>query len=91
MLTERLAAIRRLGPRIPNIHVFHWTQDSAGQHERQPLSRAVTDWQRILNPLSRLDGDRFALLEFVVNDDPDQFLADAQALKNLVRGPELRS
>jgi 3-dehydroshikimate dehydratase len=87
-LTERLAGIRRLGQRISNIHVFHWIQDSAGQHSRQPLSGAVTDWQSLLNTLSRLDGDRFALLEFVLNDDPDQFLADAHTLKTLLQSQD---
>jgi len=84
-LTERLAGIRCLGKRISNIHVFHWIQGSAGEHSRQPLSSAATDWRSLLNTLSELDGDRFALLEFVLNDDPHQFLADARTLKGLLQ------
>ena len=87
-LTERLAGIRRLGKRISNIHVFHWIQDSAGEHSRQPLSGAATDWRSIFDTLSQLAGDRFALLEFVRNDDPDQFLADARTLKELLQSAE---
>jgi hypothetical protein len=41
-----------------------------------------------INALSALDGDRFALLEFVRNDDPDQFLADAGTLKRLLQSQE---
>jgi sugar phosphate isomerase/epimerase len=84
-LTERQAGIRRLGKRISNVHVFHWIQDSAGEHSRQPLSSAATDWLSLLNTLSELGGDRFALLEFVLNDYPDQFLADARTLKGLLQ------
>jgi sugar phosphate isomerase/epimerase len=84
-LTERLAGIRQLGKRISNVHVFHWIQDSAGEHSRQPLSGAATDWRSLLVTLSELDGDRFALLEFVRNDDPQQFLADARTLKGLLQ------
>ena len=87
-LTERLAGIRQLGQRISNIHVFHWIRDSLGQHSRQPLSSAAADWQIFFNTLSGLDGDRFALLEFVRNDDPDQFLADAGTLKRILQSRE---
>ena len=87
-LDERLAGIRRLGRRISNIHVFHWTRDSTGAHSRHPLLAAAADWKTLLDTLSRLDGDRFALLEFVLNDDPDRFLADADTLKALLRSRE---
>jgi sugar phosphate isomerase/epimerase len=84
-LTEREAGIRRLGRRISNIHVFHWIQDSAGEQSREPLFSGASDWRCLLNTLSQLGGDRFALLEFVLNDDPDQFLADARTLKGLLQ------
>jgi 3-dehydroshikimate dehydratase len=90
-LPERLAGIRQLGQRISNIHVFHWIRDSLGQQSRQPLSSAAADWQIFFNTLSGLDGDRFALLEFVRNDDPDQFLADAGTLKRILQSQESES
>lgn len=83
-LVERQRGLLLLGQRISNIHVFYWLQDSMGQQVRQPLSSGKKDWQSLFETLARLGGDRFALLEFVLNDDADQFLADARTLKRLL-------
>lgn len=84
-LAEWQRGLLQLGQRISNIHVFCWLQDSIGQQVRQPLSSGEKDWQSLFDTLVSLGGDRFALLEFVLNDDVGQFLADARTLKRLLR------
>jgi sugar phosphate isomerase/epimerase len=71
-------------PRITNIHIFYWT----GKNDdllRHPLIEGKEYWQYYIDIL-RLDRkDHFALLEFIKNDDPDQFLLDAKTLSNWLR------
>ena len=77
-----------MADRVLNLHVFHclfhpfagtWGENI----ERRPLAEGRADWQRYLSvPL--VGGDHFALLEFVRNDDPGQFLADAAALRQML-------
>ena len=84
----RLQGLESMGNRVLNLHVFHclfrpfagtWGENI----ERRPLDDGFADWQRYLSvPLA--EGDNFALLEFVRNDDPEQFLADAATLKRIL-------
>jgi hypothetical protein len=60
--------------------VFRWSADSA----RWPLAAGSDLWPEALL-LARTPGawpgPRFALLEFVRDDDPDQLMADAVVLR----------
>jgi len=80
---QRLAGLRLLGNLVTNLHVFHWSLQ-AGTMVRHPLSEGVPQWKRRLAWAGALPGDRFALLEFVRNDDPAQLLEDAQTMKRLL-------
>lgn len=77
---QRLAGLRLLGPRVSNLHVFHWTQESPGEHLRHPLA-ASTGWPRWLKTVCGWPGDRWALLEFTAGDSVEQLTADAAVLR----------
>lgn len=77
---DNTTAIQRLSPWIEHIHVFGWLMDG-DLTVRLPLAEHAVQWQGYLAALDALPGDRYALLEFVRNDDPQQFLADAATLK----------
>lgn len=79
-----LAGIEAVAPWLDNIHVYHWQRESG---ERQPLAAGYADWQQYLDKISDVDGERFAMLEFVQDDTPEAFLRDAATLRQwLVNG-----
>lgn len=71
-----LAGLRGVLSRLLNLHVFHWT---GHPRERRPLAEGLHDWRQYLGAIA--DGDHAALLEFVQNDEPQNFLRDAATLK----------
>jgi sugar phosphate isomerase/epimerase len=78
---DRLASLRALDPRLEHLHVFH--RDS--ENRRLPLAQGVTDWAIYLAAAARLRPHAAALLEFVADDRPEQFLEDAAVLRQLLQ------
>lgn len=74
-----LAGIDAVQRWLSDIHVFSWHPTTG---ERLPLEDRSNDWQMYLRQLNQIPGDRFALLEFVQDDEPDNFLRDAEVLKS---------
>lgn len=66
-----LAAVAALRP--VTAHVFAWADDGT----RLPLADGAALWRPVL---AALDGTRYALLEFVRDDDPAAFAEDAATL-----------
>jgi hypothetical protein len=65
---------------VSHVHVFHWTDTG----ERRPLAEG-SRWPALLVTLdgpTRWTAERFAFLEFVRDDDPQQVLADAATLRD---------
>ena len=77
LLDENLAAMDALAPWLYGLHVFAW-HETAG--ERLPLSARADNWRQYLRRADALGRDMYALLEFVQDDDPANFLRDADAL-----------
>ena len=75
--TEALKGLNELLPRLMHVHVFHWMAD----HTRRPLVEGADIWNRYLKLAARAQGDRFAMLEFVPNDDPSVLAVEAATLK----------
>jgi sugar phosphate isomerase/epimerase len=65
-------------PRLANAHVFHWWPDASTRH---PLTAGEADWREYLQILRQAGGSRYALLEFVKDDEPGQLLRDAATLR----------
>lgn len=80
-IEDNLADIEMLKDRVTNIHVFHWWPDTVSRFE---LSEGQANWRRYLQKLDSSERDRFALLEFVKDEDPEIFLKDAETLKKLL-------
>ena len=71
-------------PRLAGLHVFHW-DDKTGS--RLPLGDGESIWKPCLRKAAAAQrGELFALLEFVLNDDPAQMLRDAQTLHAWLHG-----
>jgi len=87
-VAENLAGLAQLAPWLWHAHVFHWRwQDGV----RLPLADGHADWRAYLRQIQAMaspprdstiiDTTRFAMLEFVADDSPAQFLRDAQTLQ----------
>ncbi|MDF2721161.1 MAG: endonuclease [Paenibacillus sp.] len=73
---SRGAGLRRVLPWLSTIHTFQLNGS-----ERMPLQTGAEEWRTYLD-LARTTGRRHnVLLEFVREDDPQQFLRDAAALR----------
>ena len=82
-LEDNLQALSALRPYLRHLHVFHWQPDprQPEQAQRRPLVEGQPAWLPYLQQVAALPGERFALLEFVENDDPQAFLRDAATLQ----------
>ena len=78
---EQLRELDALSARLANLHVFAWEKDGA----RFPLSYAADKWRTYFAKAAAAEGEHDAILEFVKDDSPEQFLADAETLKQLLR------
>jgi 3-dehydroshikimate dehydratase len=76
---ERLSGLRSISKWLFNVHVYHWLV-----HDRRPLAEGREEWKEYLAAVEKLPGEHYAMLEFVKNDDPGQFLQDALTLQTLV-------
>ena len=76
---ERLSSIDRLKPWLSYVHVFHWRKT-----DRLPFSEGMSDWVKYVNRLKDEEVERYLLMEFVKDDDVDQFYKDAEVLKSLI-------
>ena len=75
---ENLAGIDAVAPWLSHIHVFQWHRVSG---EREALAVGAADWQQYFSRIHQIEGDRYAMLEFVENDDEAAFIRDAHTLQ----------
>lgn len=82
-----LADIETLGARLSNIHVFHWLlkEGEAFAVERRPLREGEDRWKTYFGALQALSDDRYALIEFVKDDELSQFEEDVRVLKSVLK------
>lgn len=71
---ENEAELRAVSQHLSALHVFHWRTDNT----RLPLMDSEEPWLRYLRTAGK---NCPLLLEFVMGDMPEQFLADADTLK----------
>ncbi len=77
---RNLEELARLHSHLCHIHIFHWMN-----RERRPLAEGVEDWKTYLGSACETRRDHGVLMEFVVNDNPDQFTTDAATLRSLIK------
>jgi len=75
---ENLAGIDTMRPWLSHIHVFQWHRVSG---EREPLAVGRADWQQYIAQIRPIAGERYAMIEFVQDDEPEAFLRDAHTLQ----------
>jgi sugar phosphate isomerase/epimerase len=81
-----LDELTQVAPRLAHLHVFSW--GPTGIDDRRPLTEGAALWAPAV-ALANRDGDavpggRYALCEYVRDDDPEQFVADVRALRSWI-------
>lgn len=77
---DNLHAMARLQGFVESLHVFEWTETG----ERRQLSEGSAHWPAYLQMVAQLPSTHHATTEFVMGDDPQQFIADAHALRHFI-------
>lgn len=77
---QQLESLDGVLPFLADVHVYYWQNVV-----RFPLSDGSETWAAFFRRIrSSAAGDCFAMLEFVRDDDPQQFLEDASMLRRLL-------
>lgn len=81
-VAANLNGLRGALPTLENVHVFHWTIEG-----KRPLDEGEHAWSAYWPLISKEPRERWALLEFVKDDAPEQLLRDAQTLNRWLQTP----
>lgn len=79
---ERLESLQVVLPKLAHLHVFQWVGDPL---ERRPLAEGMDEWRQYFQLADTAEGERFAFLEFVPEDNAEAFRADAATLSAMLR------
>jgi sugar phosphate isomerase/epimerase len=82
---ERFTGLKMLSSILSNIHVFQWTKDKDNNTIMHPLQSGFEDWEKYIGYASELEDTHYAMLEFVRDNNANQFLADAKTLIELLK------
>ena len=77
---ECLDSINKISPWLTNIHTYYYEEKI-----RKPLADGISEWKEFMKVIKQLEGDRYSMIEFVIDNAPERFLQDAKALKEIVR------
>ena len=75
--------LQLLLPHLANLHVFHWVFAEGGL-DRRPLAEGESVWHEYLRLAATTGRDHWALLEFVREESPEQFMEDAATLRTWI-------
>jgi len=78
---SRLEGLARVAPWLSNLHVFYYHDG-----RQTALAHGADEWRGYLRHALEQGGDRYALLEFVEDGQPENLLRDAAALHDLLAG-----
>lgn len=79
---ERIAGLKKLLPRVSNIHCFHW--GPGGWKDRFALEDGADAWRAYLDVFRKTDTSRWISLEYVKDDSLEGLAKDARTLAELV-------
>jgi len=77
---ERIHSIVDIAPWLTNIHTYYYEA-----RVQKPLADGIDEWKEYMKVIGKIKGDRYCMLEFVIDSAPVHFLEDAKTLKEIVR------
>jgi len=83
---DNLAQMSAVLPWLSHLHVFHWRVESSpvARVARLPLRDGAAAWSQYLKQAGADGHERYALLEFVRDDQPASLREDATTLRELM-------
>ena len=75
-----LSDLAAILPWLTNVHVFSW-RTIDGKRERMLLDAKTGEWAQYLAQVATTGRDHYAMIEFVRDNEPENFLKDAETLK----------
>jgi len=84
-IKENLEDLRDVAPYLSNVHVYEWRDIEVGKMKRFSLQKSV-QWPQYIEELNRIGGDRWLLLEYVVDDEPERLPMEARSLRSMIEG-----
>ncbi len=78
---SRVASLYNIIPWLSNVHV-----SCVRNNANVELIHGSDEWMGYINVLQKLEDERFCMIEFVKDHNPDQFLRDADVLKGFLSG-----
>ena len=82
-IEDNLQELRAIEPYLSNVHVYEWADEADGKRQRLSLENSA-QWPRYVEELKRIGGERWLLLEFVPDDDPNVLAREAAALRGWI-------
>lgn len=79
---ERIAGLKKLLPRVSNVHCFHW--GPGGWKERYPLAEGAKAWRAYLDVVEESATSRWVSLEYVKDDSLEHLARDSCALAEIL-------
>lgn len=76
---ECLEGLNEIKPWLSNIHAYHWESGN-----RMELKAGINKWLKYMEVIKEVVGTRYCMIEFVKDDTPEQFLNDAEVLKEIL-------
>lgn len=76
---ECVQSILNIAPWLTNIHTYYYEA-----RDKKPLADGISVWKEFMKAINQIKGDRYSMIEFVIDNEPEQFLKDAKALKEIV-------
>ncbi len=75
-LEDNLAGLDAMRPWLSNVHLYHYAEG-----KRMTLSEGAAAWAEYLPHIAATGRTHYAMIEFVKEDSPDNFLLDAATLR----------
>lgn len=76
----RKYSLEQIIPWLSNIHMYYYKDQL-----RATLADGQEEWTDYLEIIKKLEGEHFCMIEFVKNDNPQQFFEDASTLNKLLK------
>jgi len=73
--------LKRVLPYLTNVHMFHWDD----KYTKYPIAEGKANWDKYLEIIRTTPNDRSFYIEFVIDNDPAYFPADAKSVNEIIK------
>ncbi len=81
--SDQIPSLENILPFLTHVHVFKWIYENDNT-ERRLLEEGRDEWMDYFNIISKTGRNHCAFIEFVKDDQPDNFIKDAATLASML-------